>query len=201
MKLISRVCSLCILFVFLVSCGNQPAASATETPIPKTISPTSVPTSTSIPIIVTPSPLPTQLIVPMIIPNSIQLERWKEYQIALAKLLLSSLPPEEVLCEWEILGQSEQDVYVWATCRGIGIGGLEDPAVIHLGIDGAVQSVEIPGPGTHYAADIRKMFPTNIQDMIFGHTINYQQLSAHLKWRLDHPKEPPLIVLSATPIP
>jgi hypothetical protein len=55
----------------------------------------------------------------MITPDPVQVERWKEYQTELAKSLLSFLPPEEVLCEWEILGRSDQKVYVWAVCTSI----------------------------------------------------------------------------------
>jgi len=142
----------------------------------------------------------------MITPDSIQVERWMEYESALAGTILKNV--ESVLCEWEILGRSDQEVYVWAVCTStfsIGNSGLfyiaEMPAVIHIGVDGAVQSVEIPGAGTQYASDIRRMFPLDAQEKYFSKLINFQELTDHLKWRREHPEEPPLIVLSATPLP
>ena len=207
MKLISYLCSLCILFAFLVSCGNQPAASATEMPIPKTISPTTPPTSTLIPITITPSPLPTQPTIPIITPDPIQVERWKEYEKALAMKLL---PPNslqgEVLCEWELLGRTDQSIYLWAFCQSPPYS--EDlppsiasiPAVIHLGTDGSVQSVDIPGSGSAYARDVRQMFPTDIQSLIFSNSVDTISMEAHIDLRRKN-LGPPLIVLSVTPMP
>jgi hypothetical protein len=205
MKLLLMV----ILLVILSACGQQTVVLPTETPIPTVVSPTPVPTFTLIPVTVTPSPLPTQPIIPMLTPDTIQLERWKEYEDALAIAIFpSSFIPGEFLCDWEILGRSDQEVYVWAVCTSIfsieGVGvpyGGSIPAVIHIGADGAVQSVEIPGGGTDYASDIRKMFPHDAQERIFGHLINFQGLTDHLNWRREHPEEPPLIVLIATPRP
>ena len=210
MKLLFTV----ILLVTLSACGKQTVALPTETPIPTVVSPTPVPTSTLIPVNITPSPLPTQPIIPIITPDAIQVERWKEYENVLAKSLLSFLPPEEVLCEWEILGRSEQEVYVWAVCTSIissgtsPISGTEifsspsTPAVIHLGEDGSVQSVEIPGAGSFYAPDINRMFPPDVQEEIKRyHFRGAGEIFEHIKWRRTHPEEPPLIVLIATPRP
>jgi len=190
-----------------MSCNNQPAALPTEVPVQTPVSPPLVPTSTFIP--VTPSPLPTQPITLVITPDPTQVKRWKEYETALAKAIFpSSFVPGEFLCEWEILGQSDQEVYVWTVCMSIfsieGVGvpyGGSVPAVIHIGTDGAVQSVKIPGGGTDYASDIRKMFPLDVQERIFNNLINYRQLSEHVEWRREHSEEPPLVVFSATPTP
>ncbi len=191
-----------ILLVFLTACGGQVGALPADTSVPVVVSPTLLPTFTLIPVTVTPSPLPTESIIPMITPDPIQVERWMEYQTALAKSFLSYLHPEEVICEWEILGQSDQEIYVWAICTGIiGIGTLEDPAVIHIELDGSIQIVEIPGGGTDYASDIREMFPLDAQEKYFGGLIHFQELMDHLNWRREHSEEPPLIVLSVQPIP
>lgn len=150
---------------------------------------------------------PTQITIPIITPDLTQLEKWKEYEDALGMVILKDI--ESVLCEWEILGQSDKEVYVWAVCMGTFlIGNINPnfptssiPAVIHLEENGAVQSVKIPGGGTDYASDIHKMFPFNVQERIFGRLINFQKLTEHLRWRQEHPEEPPLIILSATPMP
>jgi hypothetical protein len=198
--------------IILVSCGPVAIPVTITSAIPGVISTLTpslpVPTSTLTPIPATASPLPTNPRVTLITPDSAQLERWREYETALAKTFLPFLPPDEVLCEWELLGQSDQEVYVWAECRStIPIGdtgqfsGADIPAVIHLGTDGVVQSVKIPGAGTDYGPDIRKMFPLDVQVMIFGRLIDFNRLSAHLEWRRDHPEEPPLIVFDATLTP
>lgn len=141
--------------------------------------------------------------------NPDQLARWREYEHALAGKFLSYLPPVEVLCEWEILGQSGQEVYVWAFCLGLPPVGRSEkyapgagiPAVIHLGLDGSVQSVELPRDGgPSYTEGIRKKFPKDVQKRIFGNLIHYSALIDHAKLRRENPG-PPLIVLPATPQP
>jgi hypothetical protein len=204
-----------LLVTILSACGQQTVALPTETPAPTVVSATLVPTSTFIPVTVTPSPLPTQPIIPMITPDAIQVERWREYEDALAKSILSFLPPEEVLCEWEILGRSEQEVYVWALCTSIISSGISPisgteifssssiPTVIHLREDGAVQSVEIPGAGSFYARDISRMFPPDVQEKFENYHFGRAgaEIGERLVWRRTHPEEPPLIVLIATPRP
>src|SRR5688572_7712322 len=189
-----------ILLAMLSACGKQTVAPPTETPIPTIISPTPVPTSTFIPITIAPTPTPTRPGETLITPEGIQAERWKEYQTALAKNVLAHLPPDEVLCEWDILGRSGNDVYdvyVWAVCKGK-LSSASLPAVIHLESEGAALSVE---RATNWSADIPRLFPPEVREK-FAH---YQagragELIAHIEWRRTHPGEPPLIILSATPI-
>ena len=193
-----------ILLVTLSACEKQAVILPTETPIPTVVSPTPVPTSTLIPVTVTPSPLPTQPIILMITPDPVQAERWEEYEDALARAFFSSyLTPEEVVCEWVILGQADQEVYVWAHCASIYSAGPSQasiPTVIHIRIDGSVQSAEIPGSGTSYGPDIRQMFPPNIQEMIFDRLVlPSQEQMDRLRWRRGHPDEPPWSVLSLLP--
>jgi hypothetical protein len=97
---------------------------------------------------------------------------------------------------------------VWAICTGtISIGNsggfseTEEPAVIHLGMDGLVQNVVVPGEGSYYSHDIRRLFPPDVQEKIFSNLIDYRQLAEHLVWRREHPEAPPIIVLLATPMP
>jgi len=142
----------------------------------------------------------------MITPNPIQVERWKEYQTALAESMLSSVPSETVLCEWDILGQLDQDLYVWAVCGRLGGGRWASrPVVIHLGTNGDIQNVKVvPGIGTEYISNIHEIFPASVQEKILDDQTSstiYRRLSDHLNWRQTHPEEPPLIVLSSTPIP
>jgi hypothetical protein len=136
-------------------------------------------------------------------------EHWREYESALGEKLLPFLPLEEVLCEWEVLGRSADEVYVWAACMGTVLIGqmnpghphVSIPAVIHLREDGHVQNVETPGAGALYARGIRDMFPMDVQERIFNDTIDYGRLHGHLRWRIDRPDEPPLAVVDATQMP
>jgi len=51
-------------------------------------------------------------------PDSIQIERWKEYEDVLAKTTLRKEASEgKVLCEWELLGRADLEVYVWVVCK------------------------------------------------------------------------------------
>ena len=200
-----------VLLTILTACGKQAAALPPET---DTLSapPTPTPTSTLISLIIAPTPIPiqTQTIRPAIAADSIQVGRWQEYEDALAKSLFPlSFIDYEFLCEWEILGRSNQEIYVWTVCMTIasdastGRPSLHStmPVVIHIQADGSVESVEIPGGGTHYAADIRRMFPADAAEKYFDGLIHFQELTDHLHWRREHPEEPPLIVLHANPTP
>src|SRR5687767_636581 len=199
-----------VLPVLLSACRQQAIAVPTGTRIPTIVSPTPIPTSTLIPVTITPSPLPTQPIIPIITPDAIQVERWKEYEDALVSAIFkSSLQPEEVVCEWEILGRAKQEVYVSTFCASIYSSGsfqTSMPAVINIGTDGAVQSVEIPG--IHYGPDILRMFPPDLHYRIFGGSMyfqepetrqRFQEMEDRLRWRRGHPDEPPWIVYSLLP--
>ena len=196
------------IFAFLFGIG---LVACTQTPTQPTqiVLPTS---STTIPETVTfvygptPSPWPT---MPFdFIPDTVYVEQWQAYEQALAGKLIAHVPIENARCEWEILGESDLEVYVWAACRGKFNAGDEElvaggyiPAVIHLDENGSIQLVEIPKGGNLYASSIRDMFPDDIAKRISDKLIDFKRLMEHLDWRLEHPEEPPLLVLDATPSP
>jgi len=138
-------------------------------------------------------------------PDAVQVEKWKEYETALAKAVFNVEAPKNVLCEWVILGQSGQEVYVWALCRAPDAGAI-DPAVIHLNADGSINNVKTPQHGSTMEANIQKIFPVEIQKKIsyylsplFSERIH--ALEIHLQYRLTHSDESPLIMLTVTPMP
>lgn len=155
---------LLFLFIFLTACGKQADALQVETSSPTVIPPVLTTLTPTQPVTITPSPLPTQPLIPFITPDSIQVERWKEYEDALVKSILPTFSSESILCEWDILAQADQEVYVWAVCASSKVSDWR-PAVIHLGADGSVLSVEIPKRGS--SSDIDKMFPEEAR-MKFG---------------------------------
>jgi hypothetical protein len=173
------------------------ATQKTETTTISTpVTTVSTPAFTLIP--ATASPRPTIEVV--MTPDPIQLARWMEYEDALARKFVPS--QGAVLCEWELLGRSGQEIFVWAFCQASGSipTGMSAPAVIHLGSDGTVQNVEVPGDGSLYASDVRRLFPPYVREKIFARLIYVDRMIEHIYLRLEHP-EPPLIVLSATSVP
>ncbi len=167
----------------------------------QTALPTATFTSTVTPKYPIPSPLPTQPPVPIITPDVIQEERWKEYEDALARSILPIFD-YLVLCEWDILGRSEKEAYVWATCRAPG-GDDSRPVVLHLGTDGSIQDIEVLIRSS--SSNVDKMFPQEVQAKfsfyIKGSIFDGRQkeMYGHLIYRETHSDEPPLIVLLATP--
>ena len=139
-------------------------------------------------------------------------EHWKEFEIALTTKLLEWVPPNERLCEWVVLGVSQTESLleydIWAVCmekpRPDGLFAVVSmPVKMQSDLTGRVTKVEIPEPGAHYAPSIRRMFPKEVQEKIFNFQewLNVEELKAHLIYRFEHPEIPPLIVLSATPMP
>jgi|GEM_PF-5228063 len=126
--------------------------------------------------------------------------RWTEYESALAQKFL----PEGIkgVCEWEVLEQAAQDVFVWAVCHGnsasSGSTGMSAPAVIHLTADGKIQSITVPRDGALYTQDVTALFPAELHERIFSHTLS-PEMEKHLEMRIAHPETPPLIVLTGTP--
>ena len=74
------------------------------------------------------------------------------------------------------------------------------PAVIYLGNNGNIEKVQVPDDGTQYGIDIRKMFPKELHDKIFGQSVGIDEMWSHIELRQKNP-EPPLIVLSGVPLP
>ena len=204
--------TIALLIVLLTACAptadipvdaQNIAMSIVQTDIARTQTalPTVTPSPTATPL---PSPYPTQPPLPILTPDAVQVERWREYEAALAKVILPMFE-YMVLCEWDILGRSELEVYVWATCR---IPGANDsrPAVIRLGLDGAIQEVEVPRRG--HSSNVDELFPKQVQEKFDAYTGNsifdgrIRELYDHLVYRETHPETPPLVVLSSyTPLP
>ena len=197
------------LIISLASCA--PAATALPTAMPASVTPTdNAPTSTPTPelTLALATPLPTQPTIPILTPDAFQAAHWKEYQTELAKLVLSDSGAEypfykTALCEWDILGRSGQQVYVWAICGDPSSGG-DRPAAIYLNADGSIRDVKVAF-STSWDSTIRRLFPTDVQAKIYMYASpSFERsivMGKHLTYRLTHPDELPLIVLSATPTP
>jgi hypothetical protein len=157
----------------------------------------------------TPTLLPTQPPISILTPDAIQVEHWREYQAELAKVVLAGYSPDlgydpdlykYALCEWDILGRSGQEVYVWVLCAIQGGGNGRGPAVIHLDPNGTIQSVKVAGyDGPFYDLGL---FPEDVQEKLDIYISppfsggRLLEMGSRLDYRLIHPEEPPLIVLS-----
>ena len=127
-------------------------------------------------------------------------ERWMLYEDALAAAILLV---DEGYCEWEILGQDGQEVYLWVICQVAGDPNghaASLPVVITLTNYGGIERVEMPRDGTLYGEDIRVMFPLELQSIIFDQAVDVKGMWAHIQSRHANP-EPPLIVLENFPLP
>lgn len=181
---------------------------STPTSLP-TATPTQTTTLTMTPIHL-PAPTATITPTPSLTPVTTLAPRWVQYEDALSKVLLGiAYPPESAgigLCEWAILGHSDQEVYVWAECQvastALGTAG-SCPAVIRLLPDGKIGNVVIPRDGADYGPDIRKLFPLDVQERI-NHLASYFDPPAameHIDLRRADRTIPPMIVAAGTPLP
>ena len=200
---------LAFLIISLASCVPAAiVASPTNTSVPAPTYTPVQPTPTLELTLAPSTPLPTEPTIPILTPDAIQVARWEEYQTALAKCVLSFggcdySNPESVLCEWDILGRSDQELYVWAECLDTNAAGRA-PLLIYLETDGSIQKVRFGGyKGQDYNLEL---FPAYVREKIFLYTNSINsartlELRSHLTWREEHRDQPPLIVLNATPAP
>lgn len=225
--------SILFVAVLLAGCG-QVAPLPTETmEANSTFTETPVLTPTLIPAADISTSFPTQSKMPIITPDAVQVKRWKEYQTELARVVLAANPeigsdPEiykTALCEWDILGRSSREIYVYSVCIGATTKGNRDmrkPAIIYLELDGSIQRVKIPdpkGPNSEifdydpFPKDVQEKFcyyfdpfPSDLPQCPYPYLSGsprprLDEMYTHIKYRMEHPEEPPLVVLSATTTP
>jgi hypothetical protein len=175
--------------------------------------PTVTPTATAIFVFFTPTPAPSSSISIMT-PDAYQVEHWREFQAELAKVLLAGYSPDlgyppdlykHALCEWDILGRSDQKMYVWAFCALSGGGGSGDsPAVIYLGENESIQNVKVPFRDSKWEIRVQEMFPVEVREKFsfyIGNSLFYgriKEMIDHIDYREAHPEEPPMVVLSSS---
>lgn len=132
-------------------------------------------------------------------PTQTSIPRWQEYERALSKAVVNT---DDALCEWEILGTSGDEVYVWTLCKvtdPIGTAG-SGPVVIQLEEGGKIEKVILPRDGNFYPKDIQVLFPQEIQNKIPHLTFNSENAEKHIDERLVS-KGPPLIAIEGDSLP
>lgn len=132
-------------------------------------------------------------------PTQTPIPRWVEYERALSKAVVHT---DDGLCEWEILGKSGNEVYVWAECKVRELIGTASsvPAVIRLGENGEIENITIPRDGNLYVIDVNYLFPIEIQDMISHPTFDGPAAEKHIDERLIT-DGPPIIVIDSVQLP
>lgn len=125
--------------------------------------------------------------------------RWVIYQTALSQAIVRT---NDGLCEWDIFGVTDREVYVWALCQVTGPIGTAGsiPAVIYLGENGEIEKVAIPRDGVDFGGDVLFLFPPYVQARIFNYEFDGPAAEKHIDERMQS-NGPPLIVLSGTPLP
>lgn len=151
----------------------------------------------------TPTPMPTQTQIPTGGPPP----RWRQYEEALANAILEiAYPPnDEGLCEWDLLGQQEQEIYLWAVCQVAstdrGTAGSV-PVVVLLAPDGSIEKVILPRAGVDYPEDIKALFPADVQERIFNRTyFDPKAAMEHIALRRKDRTIPPMIVEAGVTLP
>ena len=231
MKKALFVVSLFVVLTACVSAQQTPDIQSTAFAIVQTgvaLTQTALPTFTPTATIVSPTPsaIPTFPPPPILTPDAIQVERWKEYQTELAKALFSfyreGYDPEaykDALCEWDILGQSNEEVYIFVVCMvAKGTKDARSPVIIHLESNGAIQKVKLPeSKGDHssmfnydpFPKDVREKFcyyfdpfPSDLPSCTYyGYSTTDSRprlgtFYSHIEHRKTHPNEPPLVIIS-----
>ena len=205
-----------LLVVILTACAPAPpttdvqstalAIVQTGVALTQTTLPTHTPTLTPTATIVLPtfSPVPT-LVRPIFTPDAIQLERWQEYQTELVDAFNT---PSDSICEWDILGRSAHEVYVWAMCAAPE-GGDSGAAAIYLDTDGSIQKIKAPrywmGDRGIVMSNENELFPADViakLDLYKGYyhfTGRPYEINLYLNYRLANPGTLPWVVLLGTP--
>jgi hypothetical protein len=133
--------------------------------------------------------------------------RWVLYESALSDIFLG--PPGETLqnintdhglCEWEIWGQKENEVYVWALCQANNSVGTATsaPAVIRLEKGGTIAEVEMPEEGF---GNLRELFPVDVLAKIERHEFPADTAWDRIQKRKNDSSLLPLIVEQGIPLP
>ena len=170
-----------------------------------------VPTNTVSPLSETLVPIVAATVTFTSIPSpvlSADIPRWVLYERALSYIFLGppgkTLPDmskDHGLCEWEILGQKENEIYVWALCwvnNAIGTS-TNAPAVIRLGKDGTILEVEMPNEGF---GNLNELFPEDVLAKILNYNFSFSAAEAErIQKRGKDPSIVPLIVDQGTVLP
>ncbi|MBU0510674.1 MAG: hypothetical protein KKD28_11690 [Chloroflexi bacterium] len=200
-----RVLFLILLLGFTLACRQFSPSSTPEGEItapPVAPSATLPPTQT---VVVESETLPVPPTLTETTVSESTMPRWREYEFALSSTLLAGTGGQnDGLCEWQLLGQQDEKVYLWALCqvRASADGAATmAPAVLFIGLEG-VYHVDIPRDGGYYVEDIKTLFPPELQTCALDITcFDGPAAMEHIDMRRADPSMPPLIVEQGVVLP
>ncbi len=129
-------------------------------------------------------------------PTPIPSVDWAAYEAALADVIQP--PGYQTYCEWDILESTPQADYVWAACAdrsSLNGPAASLPAVVYFDANGNIQKAATPGDSPKYAADIKVLFPADLQDTILNYNVD-PALFVHIQQRRLDATIPPLVYLA-----
>lgn len=112
----------------------------------------------------------------------------KEYLETGEDTIVSNFNNGEIYTAFEVLGTSEDEIYLWVLQETSTGEGASVPVLINANRENEVLSIEgykMPGDGDMYGEDIKKMFPKYVQKKIFAETEEYNNRVDRLKEEIE----------------
>ena len=111
----------------------------------------------------------------------------KAIEEELARLFVDDPSAE---CGWEVLGEADQETYVWAVCQAPSGTAVSAPAVLtwRTAESGGrrLGDAKMPRHGSFYGEDVAELFPPSVQERIFDRDVDmdgmWQQIEQDLTW-------------------
>ncbi len=127
-------------------------------------------------------------------------EKWKKYETSILSACYSGVSlPSDKLCEWDIIAQRGNIIYVWAFCADVNGQGSSGPVVINIRPTGGIEKSICP----LVFDDYKTLFPDELYDEVITYRERFDLDKAwrHLEVRFQDRTIPPLIVVNGTPLP
>lgn len=127
-------------------------------------------------------------------------EKWKQYEASILSACYSAVSlPSDKLCEWDIITQRGNTIYVWAFCADVNGQGSSGPVVINVSPTGGVEKAICP----LVFDDYKMLLPGDLYEEVnnYRNRFDLNRAWSHLELRFQNPTLPPLIVVDGTPLP
>lgn len=137
---------------------------------------------------------------PPVVDIPVENEKWKEYEASILSACYSDVSlPSDKLCEWDIITQRGNTIYVWAFCTDVNGQGSSGPVVINLRPTGGVEKAICP----LVFDDYKTLFPGELYEEVnsYRNRFDINRAWSHLELRFQNRTIPPLIVVDGTPLP
>lgn len=116
----------------------------------------------------------------------------KEYLETGEDTIVSNVDNGEIYTAFEVLGTSEDEIYLWVLQETSTGEGASVPVLMNANRENEVLSIDgykMPGDGDMYGEDIKKMFPKYVQEKIFPGVEEYNKRVDRLKEAIENEKK------------